>query len=447
MARVLIVGGSDAGISAALRARELDSAVEVTVLLADAYPNFSICGLPYYLSGDVPDWRSLAHRSVEELEHAGIELLLEHRVEEVDATTQTVVTRGGRHRYDRLVVATGAEPVRPPIPGLEHEGVHQLLTIGDARLLDEVLARGPERAVIVGAGYIGLEMAEALRARGLDVTLVEQLPAVLPTVDRELGELVREELQRNGVLVLTDSTVSAIEEHGARLVVLGDHLRKEADVVLVVVGVRPSVELGRAAGIPLGPHCALQVDRRMETALPDVFAAGDCTVTYHRLLETDTYLPLGTTAHKQGRIAGENAAGGDRRYDGSLGTQVVKVFELAIARTGFRDAEATEAGLEPLTIGTAGFDHRAYYPHAHEIAVRLTGERPSGRLLGAQMLGHVDAQVAKRIDIVATALYSGLSVDAINALDLSYTPPFGSPWDVAQTAAQAWEHGRHVTAK
>jgi len=250
MARVLIVGGSDAGISAALRARELDSAVEVTVLLADAYPNFSICGLPYYLSGDVPDWRSLAHRSVEELEHAGIELLLEHRVEEVDATTQTVVTRGGRHRYDRLVVATGAEPVRPPIPGLEHEGVHQLHTIGDARLLDEVLARGPERAVIVGAGYIGLEMAEALRARGLDVTLVEQLPAVLPTVDRELGELVREELQRNGVLVLTDSTVSAIEEHGARLIVLGEHLRKEADVVLVVVGVRPSVE---QQAFPLAP--------------------------------------------------------------------------------------------------------------------------------------------------------------------------------------------------
>jgi len=447
MARVLIIGGSDAGISAALRARELDSAVEVTVLLADGYPNFSICGLPYYLSGDVPDWRSLAHRSVAELEHAGIELLLEHRVEEVDATTQTVVTRGGRHRYDRLVVATGAEPVRPPIPGLEHEGVHQLHTIGDARLLDEVLAHGPERAVIVGAGYIGLEMAEALRARGLDVTLVEQLPAVPPTVDRELAELVREELQRNGVLVLTDSTVSAIEEYGARLVVLGDHLRKEADVVLVVVGVRPSVELGRAAGIPLGPHCALQVDRRMETALPDVFAAGDCTVTYHRLLETDTYLPLGTTAHKQGRIAGENAVGGDRRYDGSLGTQVVKVFELAIARTVLRDAEATEAGLEPLTVRTAGFDHKACYPHAHEITVRLTGERPSGRLLGAQMLGHVDAQVAKRIDIVATALYSGLSVDAINALDLSYTPPFGSPWDVVQTAAQACEHGRHVTAK
>ena len=447
MARVLIVGGSDAGISAALRARELDSAVEVTVLLADAYPNFSICGLPYYLSGDVPDWRSLAHRSVAELEHAGIELLLEHRVEEVDATTQTVVTRGGRHRYDRLVVATGAEPVRPPIPGLEHEGVHQLHTIGDSRLLDEVLARGPERAVIVGAGYIGLEMAEALRARGLDVTLVEQLPAVLPTVDRELGELVREELQRNGVLVLTDSTVSAIEQDGARLLVIGEHLRKEADVVLVVVGVRPSVELGRAAGIPLGPHGALQVDRRMETALPDVFAAGDCTVTYHRLLETDTYLPLGTTAHKQGRIAGENAVGGDRRYDGSLGTQVVKVFERAIARTGLRDAEATETGLEPLTVGSAGFDHKAYYPHAHEIAVRLTGERPSGRLLGAQMLGHVHAQVAKRIDIVATALYSGLSVDAINALDLSYTPPFGSPWDVVQTAAQAWEHGRHVTAK
>jgi len=438
MARVLIVGGSDAGISAALRARELDPTVEVTVVLADRYPNFSICGLPYFLSGDVPDWRSLAHRRVEDLERAGIELLMERRVERVDAASHTLVIRDSLHRYDRLVIATGAEPIRPPIPGLEHRGVHQLHTVDDARLLEGLLEREPERAVIVGAGYIGLEMAEALRARDVEVVVVEQLPAVLPTVDRELGELVRQELERKGVLVLSDSTVTAIERNGARLAVAGDGLSEEADIVLVVVGVRPSVDLGRAAGIPLGPRGALQVDRHMRTALPDVFAAGDCTVTYHRLLEADTYLPLGTTAHKQGRVAGENAVGGERRYEGSLGTQVVKVFELAVARTGLRDAEAAEAGLVPLTDQTVGYDHKVYYPDAHEVAVRLTGERSSGRLLGAQMLGHLGAQIAKRIDIVATALYSGLSVDAVNDLDLSYTPPFGSPWDVAQAAAQAW---------
>jgi NADPH-dependent 2,4-dienoyl-CoA reductase/sulfur reductase-like enzyme len=442
VSRLLIVGGSDAGISAALRARELDPAVEVTVMLADRYPNFSICGLPYFLSGDVPDWRSLAHRSVDELERAGIDLLLDERATEIDPTGRMVATPERRHRYDTLIVATGAEPVRPPIPGLELEGVYQLHTIEDSLSLDEVLRREPQRAVIVGAGYVGLEMTEALRARGLEVTVVEQLPNVLPTVDPELGKLVQAELERNGVRVCTGTIVSAIELEEGRLVVLGDGLTAEADIVLVAVGVRPSTELGQVAGIPLGSRGAFQVDRRMATSLPDVFAAGDCTVTYHRLLEADTYLPLGTTAHKQGRVAGENAVGGDRLYEGSLGTQVVKVFELAAARTGLSDRDAAEAGLDPLTVPSSSHDHKIYYPHAHEVAVRLTGERRSGRLLGAQLLGHVDAEVPKRIDTVAASLFHGLAIDALNDLDLSYTPPFGSPWDVLQTAAQTWTQQR-----
>jgi NADPH-dependent 2,4-dienoyl-CoA reductase/sulfur reductase-like enzyme len=252
------VGGSDAGIAAALRARELDPAVEVSVLLADRYPNYSICGLPYFLSGDVPDWRSLAHRSVDELERAGIELLLEHEAEHIDARTRTVTARGpGREehelRYDKLIVATGAEPVRPPLPGIDRDGVYQLHTIGDSLVLRDVLAGAPESAVIVGAGYIGLELAEALRARGLAVTVVEQLPSVLPTVDAELGALLRDELERNGVRVINGATVTAIEADGGRLAVLGEpRLSIEADIVLVVVGVRPDVGLGRAAGIETG---------------------------------------------------------------------------------------------------------------------------------------------------------------------------------------------------
>ena len=419
-------------------------------MLADRYPNFSICGLPYFLSREVPDWRSLAHRTIAELEQAGIELLLEHRAEAIDPDAKVVVARGadGAARdltYDRLVVATGAAPVRPPIPGIDRDGVYQLHTIGDSLVLDSALSRAPESAVIVGAGYIGLEMAEALRTRGLRVTVVEALPSVLPTVDPELGEVVRAELEAHGVRVLTAASVAAIEERAGRLAVVTDpDAVLCADVVLVVVGVRPDSRLGERAGITTGARGALQVNRRMETNLPTIYAAGDCAVTYHRLLDDDVYLPLGTTAHKQGRIAGENAVGGDRRFEGSLGTQVVKVLGLAIARTGLRDGEALAAGIEPLTVGSTSFDHKAYYPGATEIVIRLTGERSSGRLLGAQLLGRLTAEVPKRVDVAACALFHGMTVEELNDLDLSYAPPFGSPWDAVQTAAQGWVRRRQA---
>jgi NADPH-dependent 2,4-dienoyl-CoA reductase/sulfur reductase-like enzyme len=443
LSRLLIVGGSDAGISAALRARELDRDAEVSVLLADRYPNYSICGLPYFLSGEVPDWHALAHRTIDELEESGTELLLEHTAERIDPGSQSVSVRGADnrerwHRYDSLIVATGAAPVRPPIPGIERDGVYQLHTIGDSLTLNDALARGPESAVIVGAGYIGLEMAEALSTRGLRVSIVEQLSSVLPTVDPELGALVRAELERNGVRVATSTTVIAIDEQAGQLVVTTDSdLAIAADVVLVVVGVKPDTRLGLGAGIRTGVRGALQVNRRMETNRLNIYAAGDCTVTYHRLLDQDTYLPLGTTAHKQGRIAGENAVGGER-FEGSLGTQVVKVFELAIARTGLRDPEAPAAGFEPLTVESRGYDHKVYYPGAHEIATRITGDRHTGRLLGAQLLGHLDAEVPKRIDIAAAALHYAMTVDALSDLDLSYALPFGTPWDAVQHAAQSW---------
>ena len=413
-------------------------------MLADRYPNFSICGLPYFLSGDVPDWRSLAHRSTDELEDAGIELLLGHAATQIDPEAHVASARdcaGSERdlRYDRLLISTGAVPVRPPIAGLETDGVYQLHTMGDSLVLDRALAGSPQRAVIVGAGYIGLEMAEALHARGLAVTVVEQLPTVLPTVDPELGALVHAELERNGLDVLVGTTVSSIERHGSGLVVNGaDGVIAEADVVLVVVGVRPDAQLGSDAGIETGLRGALRVNRRMETAVPDVYAAGDCVVTYHRVLERDAYLPLGTTAHKQGRVAGENAVGGNRRFEGSLGTQVVKVFELAVARTGLRDDEARAAAFDPLTVETRAYDHKAYYPGAELVAAQITGDRTTGKLLGAQLVGRLGSQVPKRIDIAAAALHHGMSVDELNDLDLGYTPPFGSPWDVVQIAAQAW---------
>jgi NADPH-dependent 2,4-dienoyl-CoA reductase/sulfur reductase-like enzyme len=441
--RLLVIGGSDAGISAGLRARELDPSVEVSLLVADGYPNFSICGLPYYLSGDVPDWRDLAHRTSADLDAAGLELLLDHTARAIDPAAKqvTVTDPDGTDRqlsYDRLVIGTGAVPVRPPVDGLDLPGVHVLHTMGDTFRLHQALTAAGS-AVIVGGGYIGLEMAEAFTARGLAVTLVEQAPAVMPTVDQELGELLGHELRRHDVQVVNDVTIKTIHQEAGDLTVAGEpDFTATADLVLVVVGVRPDTELAVAAGVATGVRGALRVDRHMRTNLPDVLAAGDCVETWHRLLEAPTYLPLGTTAHKQGRIAGETAVGGTAEFAGSLGTQVVKVFELAVARTGLRAPEAAAAGLDPVTVGSVEFDHKAYYPGAHQLHLRITGDRQTGRLLGAQLVGDQRAQVAKRIDIPATALFHHMTVESLSDLDLSYTPPFGSPWDAVQMVAQAW---------
>jgi NADPH-dependent 2,4-dienoyl-CoA reductase/sulfur reductase-like enzyme len=438
-----VIGGSDAGIAAALRARELDPSVEATVVVADAFPNFSICGLPYYLSGDVPDWRDLAHRTTTDLERAGLQLLLDHTAQAIDPAAKqvSVTSQHGQRQlgYDRLVVGTGAVPVRPPIDGLDLPWVQVLHTMADTFALQQALAAGAGSAVVVGGGYIGLEMAEAFTSRGLEVTVVEQAPAVMPTVDLELGQLLGEELRRRGVQVVNDVTVKAIRQETGGLTVAGEpDFTVSADLVLVVVGVRPDTDLAVAAGALTGIRGALRVDRHMRTNLPDVLAAGDCVETWHRLLDRPAYLPLGTTAHKQGRVAGETAVGGDRRFAGSLGTQVVKVFELAVARTGLRDLEAAAAGFDPLTVASTEFDHKAYSPGAHQLQLRITGDQTSGRLLGAQLVGEHRAEVAKRIDIPANALFHHMTVDGLSDLDLSYTPPFGSPWDAIQLAAQAW---------
>jgi NADPH-dependent 2,4-dienoyl-CoA reductase/sulfur reductase-like enzyme len=456
---LVMIGGSDAGISAALRARELDPGADVTVVLEDAYPNFSICGIPYYLSGEVAHWRNLAHRSIADLEGAGMWLRLDTTARRIDVPGRKLViasAEGGEELlgYDKLIVGTGAVPVRPPIGGLAgpgalgpDDGVHLLHSMGDTFAVMGTLEQAaPASAVIVGGGYIGLEMADALTIRGLAVTQMEQLPEVLPTVDPKLGALVHAELAGHGVQVLAGTTVRAISKvppgGPGRLEVQattadGVRVTRAADMALVVVGVRPETALAAEAGATLGVKGAIVVDTQMRTGLPDVFAAGDCVVTHHRLLGV-TYLPLGTTAHKQGRVAGENALGGTRQFAGSLGTQVVKIFDQAAARTGLRDHEAKAAGFDPVTVESQADDHKAYYPGSHRITMRVTGDRATGQLLGLQLFGHKNAEIAKRVDIAAAAIYNAMTVDAVSDLDLSYTPPLGSPWDAVQMGAQTW---------
>jgi NADPH-dependent 2,4-dienoyl-CoA reductase/sulfur reductase-like enzyme len=443
--KLIVIGGSDAGISSALRARELAPSTEVTVVVADRYPNFSICGLPFYLSGEVMDWRALAHRTALDIEKEGVRLLLDHTATSIDPAVREVSVENSDGRvlnlsYDRLIIATGAESIRPGIEGIDLPGVFLLRWMDDAFAMQEYFKeRRPRSAVIVGAGYIGMEMADALTYRGMDVTVIEFADSVLTTVDPQFSQKVEVELKSHGVKVVTGIPVAGIRESGDQLVVMGSEgFNAPADMVLVAVGARPRIEMALSAGIERGFKGAIKVDRFMRTSVEGIYAAGDCVETWHRLLKLNTYMPLGTTAHKQGRVAGENAVGGNRGFQGSLGTQAVKIFDLVAARTGLRDSEAISAGLDPVTVECEAWDHKVYYPGARKLWIRLTGERATHRLLGAQMLGHGHSEVSKRIDVFASAIYNDMSIDELNDLDLSYTPPLSSPWDPIQMSAQAW---------
>jgi NADPH-dependent 2,4-dienoyl-CoA reductase/sulfur reductase-like enzyme len=445
MKELVVIGGSDAGISAALRAGEVDPSWNVRLVVGDRFPNYSICGLPFYLSGETPRSEDLAHRTRAEIESHGIELLLDTMAEWIDAAAHRVHVRdlSGAIRelaYDRLIIATGAAPAKPPVRGLDTRSVYFLHTMADSFAVREHLtSRSPKSAIIVGAGYIGLEMADALRHRGVAVTVFDIGATVLRTVDPELGRLVQAELERHDVTVRIGAPVEAIVRVGEELEVhdrAGPAAR--TDMVLVATGVQPSVALGRTAGLALGEHGAFRISPAMESNVTGIYAAGDCVETHHRLTTSPIYLPLGITAHKQGRVAGENAVGGSARFEGSLGTQVVKVFDLVIGRTGFRDEDARRYGFEPHTVETKAWDHKVYYAGATKIRVRVTGDRRTGRLLGAQVLGSYGAEVSKRLDVFATAIFHDMRVDAVEQLDLSYTPPLSSPWDPVQTSCMEW---------
>jgi NADPH-dependent 2,4-dienoyl-CoA reductase/sulfur reductase-like enzyme len=446
--RILIVGGSDAGTSAALSARAADPECEIDVLLEDRFPNFSVCGIPFLLSAEVASWRDLAHRSEEDFESRRIKLHKQRSVVSIrhDRREAVVATADGEtaFEYDRLVIATGAEAVTPRIPGAELDGVQRVRTMDDGlAVLARIDSSDAKTVAVVGGGYIGVELADAFRRRGIGVTLVESAAQPLKTLDPQLGALVAEELRNHDVRISAATRVERIEPgpaDGRRVLrLLGtDGFEVEAELVILCVGVRPRTALADAVGCERGVTGATRVTRRMETTVEGVFAAGDCVETWHRLLDRPVFLPLGTTAHKQGAVAGANAAGTAGAFAGTLGTQVVKIFDLAAGRTGLTGSEALKEGFEARTTEIVTPDHKAYYPGARPLHIRLTGDARDGRLLGAQIVGDYRASVAKRLDVMATALFNRLGVAEILDLDLSYTPPLGSPWDPWQLAARAW---------
>jgi NADPH-dependent 2,4-dienoyl-CoA reductase/sulfur reductase-like enzyme len=446
MENVIIIGGSDAGISAALRIRELNPAIKPTLVVADSYPNFSICGLPYYLSREVNDWRNLEHRTKQEIEGQGIRLLLEHKAQAIYPEAKRVIvtdSSGGFKNldYDKLIIATGAVSAKPQISGIDHPGVFFLRWIPDCLAIDRFLTeRKPKSAVIIGAGYIGMEMAESLTGRGLKVHVVEFAESVMPSIDVDFAERIRETLIRNGITVDNNISVESITKMNNRLIVKGtDNYETAADLVLVAVGSVPNTALGQSIGMNTGIKGALKVDQKMETNIPHIYAAGDCVETWHRILKNYTYLSLGTIAHKQGRIAGENAAGGNKEFAGTLGTQAVKIFDVVAARTGLNGKEALTAGFTPVSADLETWDHKVYYPPAEKLLIRVTADQKSQKILGAQMIGAYKTEVSKRIDIFAAAIYHGLKINEFSDYDRSYAPPLSSPWDSVQMAVQNLE--------
>lgn len=439
---MLIIGGSDAGISAALRARELNATIKITMILADEFPNLSICGIPYAVSKEVTQWQNLAHRIVDDLKAYDIDFYMNTWATAIDAEKHTVTALRGDDQmtftYDKLMVGTGAVPKELPIAG-GGAGIHVLHTMGDFFDIEaQLLQHQPKRAAIVGAGYVGIEMAEALTRRDVAVTLVQRGPEVLSTVETDLAVSVHDALTNNGVTVLTDETISEIQATEAGYQLIGSKTDDAFDFVLVVVGVRPNSELLVNAGATVTEQNAVVVDDQMRTNLPDVYAAGDLVQTKHRLLG-ETYLPLGTTAHKQGRVAGANIVGRESHFAGIIGSQVLRAFDVIVARTGLLPNEATVAGFTPITTTAVVDDHKGYFPGAEKMTIRVTADKESHKILGAQLVGKYGSEVAKRADVFATAIYNDMTVEAFSDLDLTYSPVVGAPWDAVQAAVQLLE--------
>jgi len=358
-----------------------------------------------------------------------------HEVTEINVSRQQVKVRDLQtatewtEPYDHLLIATGAIPIRPPIPGIDAKGVLSVNTLQSGlevrRFVDE---RQPQRAVIVGGGYIGLEMAEALLLRGLEVTLVEQSPQVMSTLDLDMGALVSEALRKQGATLFLEEAVEAFEhKDGWIQAVVTKNRTIPADVVILGMGVRPNTKLAAEAGVPLGFRNSIKVDKRMQTEVENVWAAGDCAESFHLLTGQPFYIALGTVANKHGRVAGENIAGGNARFAGVVGTAVTKVCSVEVARTGLQESEIKEQGIDFASATIESTTRADYYPESGPLTVKLLGQKGSGRLLGGQIVGREGA--AKRIDIVATALHAGFTAIQVSELDLSYAPPYSPLWD------------------
>jgi NADPH-dependent 2,4-dienoyl-CoA reductase/sulfur reductase-like enzyme len=428
---LIIVGGVAAGTKAAARARRVNRDIAITLYQEESEVSYTACGQPYYLSGLVPSREALLIRRASDFEKDGIAMRIRHRVTDLSTAERTVKVHDLDRDafelvpYDRLILATGARAVIPAVPGNHLDGVVTLRTMAELDRFRSALNRlQPKEAVIVGGGSIGLEVAESLHALGMAVTIVERLERLFPRLDPEMSQRIHDHLVSKGLNVVLGDGLAEITGNAGQVgaVVTASGRQFPAELVVLAIGVRPSVELAKQGGIALGLTGAIAVDPRMETSVKGVFAAGDCAESYHRLTGAPLWGPLGDIANLQGRVAGENAAGGDARFPGILGTAIFKTFDLNVGLTGLTETAACEAGFASITSLITTRDKARYFPGAREVTLKLVAESGSGRLLGAQAIG--PGAVDKMIDIAATALLGKLGCRDLENADLAYAPPF-----------------------
>jgi NADPH-dependent 2,4-dienoyl-CoA reductase/sulfur reductase-like enzyme/rhodanese-related sulfurtransferase len=434
--KLIIVGGVAAGASAAAKARRCNEDAEIVMFERGPDISYATCGLPYYLSGAIPKREALLITNARFFkERFNVTVKTLHEVREIDpearrAGVKNLVTgQVVEESYDKLVLAAGASAVVPPVPGVTLPFVFTLKTLEDTdRLFAYLKKNNPEAAVVVGGGLIGMEAVENLVQRQSKVSVVEYMPQVLPFLDREMAEVVRQHLHKHGVDVYLSEKLTAVEEVGGRGVVRTDKGRElPADLVILSVGIRPETGLARKAGLAIGPSGGIVVDEFMQTSNPNIFAAGDCVETVNLVTGKSMLFPMGSAANKQGRAAGANAMGRRIAVKGFTGTVIVKVFDLAVAKTGLTEHEALSEGFVPLVTYVLSNDHAGYYPGAKELHIKIVADRRNRRLLGAQALG--EKGVDKRIDVMATAIYNHMAVDDLLQLDLAYAPPYSAARD------------------
>lgn len=440
--KLVVIGGDAAGMSAASQAKRLNKRLDVVAFERSPHTSYAACGMPYFIGGLIQEERLLIARSPTAFRANGIDARTLHEVEAIDIANQRVRVRRlesgivETESYDELLIATGALPVRPDIPGINAANVFTLATLQDGIHVREFIDRElPPRAVVVGGGYNGLEMAEAFLLRGIETTMVEMLPEVMATLDPDMGHLVSDAVRSAGVNLLLGEKVESLEtSRGRAVAVTTDQRSIEADIVVLGIGVRPNSKLAADGGIPLGVTGAIWVDERQHTRVDHVWAAGDCAESVHRVSHRPIHIALGTVANKQGRVCGINLGGGSARFPGVLGTAITKICGTEIARTGLNETEARAAGFDIISTTIASSTRAGYYPESGKITVKLITDAGSGRMLGAQIVGAEGS--GKRIDTFVAAITAGMTASEFEYLDLSYAPPFSPVWDPTQIAAR-----------
>jgi NADPH-dependent 2,4-dienoyl-CoA reductase/sulfur reductase-like enzyme len=440
--RILIIGGVAAGMSAASKIKRINPDAEVIVYEKGQFVSYGACGMPYYISGENDDYRKLIARPKEEFEEKGIKIHLRHEVVKVIPEEKVIHIKdleGNKliqDTYDKLMIATGTYAKLPPIPGKELGNIHVLKTLDDGLLLKELVDQPRIKdVVIVGGGFVGIEAAEAFRYKGKNVKIIEHGERILKTFDPEMTEMAQEELIKHGVELHFGEKVEGLIGHTNVEGVKTDKATHKADLVLVSIGIKPATDFLHGTGIHFAKNGAILVDREMRTNIEDIYAAGDCTLVYNRVMEENQFIPLGTTANKCGRIAGSNILGSHIKFVGTLGSAAIKVFDIEMGRTGMTEQDAKRNAIEYTTSFIKTMVHPRYYPDSTPIWIKLICDKRTRVILGAQALGNKGAVL--RIDVFAVAIHNKMTVDELGMTDLCYAPPFSGVWDAIHIASNA----------